>query len=96
MAAYLIADTLLTDPERYEEYKAQARPLAESYGGEYVVRGGEMRVKEGELWSPTRLVAIRFPSVEQANAFYESQAYQAILGISRDSARRTVVIVEGL
>ncbi|MEY2593239.1 MAG: hypothetical protein RI972_928, partial [Pseudomonadota bacterium] len=42
MPAYLIVDTDLTAPERYEDYKRQAKPLAEQYGGEYLVRGGAM------------------------------------------------------
>ena len=96
MAAYLIADTLLTDPDAYEEYKRKARPLAEKHGGEYIVRGGDMVIEESELWSPSRLVVVRFPSVEQARAFYESPEYQQALGISNRSARRTVVIVEGV
>ena len=38
MTAYLIVDTDLTRPERYEDSKRQAKPLAEQYGGEYLVR----------------------------------------------------------
>ncbi len=96
MAAYLIADTLLTDPELYEQYKLKARPLAEQYGGEYIARGGELSVREADLWSPQRLVIIRFPSSEHANAFYDSVEYQQILGISQQAARRTIVVVEGI
>lgn len=96
MAAYLIADTRLTDAQAYEEYKRKARPLAEQYGGEYIVRGGEMVLKENDLWSPARLVIVRFPSTEQARRFYESAEYQQVLGISKRSAERTVVIVEGV
>jgi len=96
MAAYLVVDTDLTHPDLYEDYKRQAKPLAEQYGGEYLVRGGAMSVKESDLWSPTRMVVVRFPSTEQAQAFYESPEYQKILDISKASARRTVVLVEGL
>jgi len=96
MAAYLVVDTDLTHPERYEDYKRQAKPLAEQYGGEYLVRGGAMTVKENDLWTPTRMVVVRFPSTERARAFYESAQYQEILKISQESARRTVVLVEGL
>lgn len=95
MTAYLVVDTDLTNPERYEDYKRLAKPLAEQYGGEYLVRGGAMVVKENDLWTPTRMVVVRFPSTEKAKAFYESAEYQKILSISKDSARRTVVLVEG-
>ena len=96
MPAYLIVDTDLTAPERYEDYKRQAKPLAEQYGGEYLVRGGAMDLKENDLWSPTRMVVVRFPSVEKAQAFYHSAQYQQVLEISKESARRTVVLDAGL
>ena len=69
MAAYLVVDSHLTDPTLYEQYKLQAKPLAEKHGGEYLARGGNMVVKESALWSPTRMVLIRFPSVQQAQDF---------------------------
>ena len=96
MAAYLVVDTHLTDPTLYEQYKLQAKPLAEKHGGEYLARGGPMSVKESALWSPRRMVLVRFPSVAQAEAFYQSPEYQKVLQISKQSAERTVVIVEGI
>ena len=96
MAAYLVVDTLLDNPELYEEYKRLARPLAERFGGEYLARGGEMMLKETDLWSPTRLVLVRFPDAQSANRFYDSPEYQDVLKISKQSARRTVVVLEGV
>jgi len=96
MAAYLVVDTLLDNPELYEDYKRLARPLAERFGGEYLARGGEMTLKETDLWSPTRLVLVRFPDAQSANRFYDSPEYQEVLKISKQSARRTVVVLEGV
>ena len=96
MAAYLVVDTLLTDPALYEKYKLLAKPLAEKFGGEYLARGGEMIIKETDLWHPTRVVLIKFPDAQAANRFYESQEYLAILPIGRQSARRTVFVLEGM
>ena len=42
------------------------------------------------------MVLVRFPDVEAARRFYDSPQYQAILPISRQSARRTMVILEGI
>ena len=96
MAAYLVVDTDLTHPERYEDYKLLAKPLVEQFGGEYLARGGEITRKETDLWDPVRLVLIRFPSADQARRFYDSPEYQKVLQISKEAARRTVVILEGL
>lgn len=96
MTTYLIVDTVLTDPDLYEQYKLRAKPIVEKYGGEYLVRGGQLSVKEAALWSPSLVVLIRFPTSGQAQAFYQSDEYQAVLGLSAQSARRTVFFVEGL
>jgi uncharacterized protein (DUF1330 family) len=55
-----------------------------------------MTVKESDLWSPTRMVVIRFADAATANRFYDSAEYQAILPISKESARRTGFVVEGV
>ena len=40
MAVYMVVDTKIKNPEAYEEYKIKAKPIVESYGGEYLARGG--------------------------------------------------------
>lgn len=96
MAAYLVVDTDLTDATRYEDYKRLAKPIVEQHGGQYLARGGDITRKETDLWDPKRLVLIRFDSADQARRFYDSPEYQQVLQISKASARRTVVILEGL
>jgi uncharacterized protein (DUF1330 family) len=95
MAAYLIVDTLLSDATSYEQYKLKARPLIEKFGGEYLARGGPMTLRETDLWTPSRLVLVKFPDVETANRCLDSLEYQQILPISKKSARRTAVILAG-
>ena len=96
MAAYMIVDCLLENPELYEQYKLKAKPLVERFGGEYLARGGDLTLKETDLWTPTRIVLLRFPDSATANRFYESPEYQEALRISKMSARRTSIVVEGI
>ena len=96
MAAYLVVDSILTNPELYEEYKLKAKPLVEKFGGEYLARGGNVSLKENKLWTPTRMVLIKFPTSADAEKFYESVAYQEVLKISKSSSDRTVLILEGI
>jgi uncharacterized protein (DUF1330 family) len=74
----------------------KAKPLVERFGGEYLARGGRMTLRETDLWSPSRLVLIRFSDVQTANRFLDSFEYQQILTISKKSARRTAVVLEGV
>lgn len=96
MTAYLVVDTDLTHPELYELYKSKAKPLVEKYGGEYLARGGKLSVKEDQLWTPSRMVLVKFPSTQDAETFYQSEEYQEILKISQQSADRTVFILDGI
>jgi len=95
MSAYLIVDTQIDNPEIYEEYKQKAKPIAEKYGGIYRARGGEMDVRETDLWTPTRMVIIEFPDMAAARAFVDSEEYAPVRPLRRDNARCTLVIIDG-
>ena len=47
-----------------------------------------MTVRENDLWTPSRLVVIRFPDAATANRCLDSAEYQEIFKISKRSARR--------
>jgi len=48
MPAYVIAETDVTDPERYEQYKAASPAAIAASGGRFLVRGGELAVLESD------------------------------------------------
>jgi uncharacterized protein (DUF1330 family) len=96
MSAYLIVDTKIENPQAYETYKAKAKPIAEKFGGIYRARGGEMEIIEGELWQPTRMVVIEFPSMEKARAFTQSEEYKPVAAIRHANAQCTLVLIEGV
>lgn len=96
MPAYVLVDTKLEDPEAYEDYKAKARPIIEKHGGIYRARGGAMEAVETDLWAPSRLVLIEFPSRETAKAALRSPEYLAVMPIRHKHAKSTLVIFEGL
>jgi uncharacterized protein (DUF1330 family) len=54
MPAYVIAETDVTDSERYEQYKAASPTAIAAGGGRFPVRDGELVVLEGN-WQPSRL-----------------------------------------
>jgi uncharacterized protein (DUF1330 family) len=95
-AAYLIVTMHITDPERYKAYMAEAPAAVKAAGGEYLVRGGRHETLEGE-WLPHRVAMLKFPSYEQAKAFYDGEMYSAA---RRHRAGATeyfnMVLVEGV
>ena len=95
MTAYLIVDTEVIDQKAYEDYKNRAKPIVEKYGGEYLVRGGHTKVIENELWTPTRLVVVKFPTREAAQNFLSCDEYAPVKAIRNKHAKTTMTIVDG-
>ena len=95
MAAYVLVDINVRDPETYEEYKRLAPPSIAAYGGRYLVRGGPVVRLEGS-WSPQRLVVLEFPSAEQAQAWWNSPEYAPAKAMRYASADSEMILVEGL
>ena len=95
MAAYVVVEIEVQDPERYETYKQLAPPSIAQYGGRYVARGGEVTTLEGD-WSPKRLVILEFTSVEQAKAWWSSAEYAEAKALRQASAHTQMIVVAGL
>ena len=93
--AYILVDVDIHNPEIYESYKQQVVPIVKTFGGEYIARGGALDVIQDELWSPTRVVLLKFPSMDKAKAFMDSPEYAPVKQIRMDNSKGTLVIVEG-
>jgi uncharacterized protein (DUF1330 family) len=94
-AGYVIVEMKVSDPERYKEYMAAAPATIAAAGGEYLVRGGRHESLEGD-WQPARLAVLRFPSVEQAKAWYEGERYRAARARRAGATEYfNMVVVEG-
>ncbi|MCH8818597.1 MAG: DUF1330 domain-containing protein [Chloroflexi bacterium] len=95
MAAYVIVQLEITDPEGFAEYREKVGPQIEKHGGRYIVRGAEVENLEGE-WDPGRLVILEFPTREDAQRFYEAEEYQPLLALRKRTANTVLSIVEGV
>jgi uncharacterized protein (DUF1330 family) len=95
MPAYVIVEVDVTDPERYERYKAATPAAIAAGGGRFLVRGGELTVLEGD-WQPSRLVVLEFEDLAAAERWYESEAYQAAKKLREGGASMRMVAVQGI
>ena len=94
--AYILVDSLITDPEQFKQYAALAPAAVAAAGGEYLARGGRNETLEGD-WNPPRLTVLRFPSYDAAKTFYNTAHYQTVrekrLGATQHF---NMVLVEGV
>jgi uncharacterized protein (DUF1330 family) len=95
MPAYVIVETDIGDPERYEAYKAAAATAVAAAGGTYLARGGELAVLEGD-WRPSRLVILEFEDLAAAKRWYGSERYEDAKRLRDGAARISMVAVQGV
>ena len=95
LAAYLIAQLKVTNSQKYKEYIEKVPEIIKKYGGEYLARGGEYTVVEGEDNYP-RIILIKFPSYEKALEWYNSEEYKPTKQIRLDNSEGTNIIIKGI
>jgi uncharacterized protein (DUF1330 family) len=84
----------ISNPDALAAYAKLAGPAIAPFGGRYLARGTAANAYESGLRE--RIVISEFPSVEQANAAYNSAGYQQALKVLGNGAVRDIRIVEGL
>jgi len=93
MPAYLVANYDVVDADAYRSYQMQASPLLAG-GAKVLVLDPASVVKEGDAGAQT--VVIEYPTKEAALAAYESDGYQAVVGIRLGAIEHgRAVIVDG-
>lgn len=92
MSVYFIGEVEVRDHDRYAQYARGVASLLKDYGAEVLAKGGELKSLEGEP-PASRVVIVRFTSREIAEGFLQSEAYQALAVIRRQSASARTYLV---
>jgi uncharacterized protein (DUF1330 family) len=83
MAAYLIAEHIITDAAKFEEYRTKVGPMMAKYGGRYLTKGGSHKMPEGGHWTPARVAIVEFPDIDALNVWYNSAEYQPLIALRK-------------
>ena len=94
MAAYVLAEVEVTNPDGYKEYTAHVPATIARYGGRFLVRGGPSEALEGD-WSKVRRVIIEFPDVETAKRWWNSPEYEKPKAMRRANSKGRLILLEG-
>ena len=97
MPAYLIAEHIVTDKEKFDEYRTRVGPMIAAYGGRYITKGGSHRFPEGGHWQPERVVIIEFPDMAALEKWYRSPEYQPLIELRKQSTSDSdmLIMLEG-
>jgi uncharacterized protein (DUF1330 family) len=93
--AFVIVQISINDRGGYEQYGlAGHQEIFDKFSAKLVGLDEDVEVVEGS-WPFTRTVVLEFPSKELARAWYDSDEYQAVVGLRHGSATSNLVIVSG-
>ena len=84
----------ISDPAKLAAYAEMAPKATAPFGCKYLARGTAANAYEAGL--KDRIVISEFPSIEQANAAYNSPGYKEALKALGNGAERDIRIVAGL
>lgn len=94
MAAYVISEVEIIDPDLADAYRKLAAQSIAAYSGR-LVRGGEAALVEGSP-PPKGLVIVEFPNMAVAKEWYASPAYAEALKVQKNALDRRLIFVEGV
>jgi len=94
MAAYVLAEVEVTNPDGYKEYTAQVPATIARYGGRFLVRGGASEALEGD-WPKIRRVIIEFPDVQAAKRWWNSPEYEKPKATRQAHSKGRLILLEG-
>ena len=95
MTVYAIATLNINDRERYAQYEAGFMDIFNAYNGAILAVDETPSALEGD-WAFTRTVLLSFPSREDLDAWYQSDAYQEILKHRLAASSGNVVVIDAL
>jgi uncharacterized protein (DUF1330 family) len=95
MAAYIIVDVKINNPDEYEEYKKLTPASVAAYQGSFIVRGGPTETLEGD-WVPGRIVILEFPNAERARQWWNSTEYAAAKLIRQGASSTRMILADGV
>jgi uncharacterized protein (DUF1330 family) len=87
MPVYQVAMVKVTNrTPGFLEYVKKSADLLIRYGGEYLVRGPAESILDGEYLQGRAMVVTKWPSLERAKEFWNSEEYQKNVKPLRDGA----------
>jgi uncharacterized protein (DUF1330 family) len=91
---YAIAAETIKDQATFDTHRKEVPATLVPFGGQFIVRGGNLTVLEGE-WQHPRLVIIEFASRAAAEDGYRSAEYRKAISLRLSSSVGNLIIVDG-
>jgi uncharacterized protein (DUF1330 family) len=94
MAAYIVAQLDVKNTDWQKEYGPKAGALVQKHGGKVLAGAGSTLVRlEGKGPLPSVMFLLEFPSLEQAQAWYNDPEYAHMIQLRQTGADANIVVL---
>jgi uncharacterized protein (DUF1330 family) len=90
MPAFFIVTITVKDADKYQTYSQSVGETLKPFGGKGVLRGKAQGALVGTLDHQMAGI-IEFPDLESIDAWYNSEAYQALIPLRTEAADVTII-----
>lgn len=91
MPAFFVATVSVKDADKFQDYAQKAGATFAAHGGELVLRGKAEAALAGAL-AHHAVGIVRFPNLSALQAWFQSEAYQALIPLRDAAADMTIII----
>mgnify|MGYP000314202591 FL=1 len=91
--AYVVGQITVKDETLWAEYRSKVPATLAPWNAELVFRGQQARALSGEC-PHADIVVIRFASLADADGWYKSEAYQALIPLRQEAAMMILTTYE--
>lgn len=92
-AYYVVGNIKIKNSEKWDEYRRNVPETLAPFSAELVFRGKQNRCFSG-VSTYEDIVVIRFPGLDEVNAWYSSAGYQALIPLREQAADVVLVSYE--
>ena len=91
--AYVVGQMTIKNQDKWIQYRSQVLATLTPWDGVLVFRGQQIKALAGQCTHP-EIVVVRFPSLEKADAWHASAAYQALIPLRCEAAEVVLITYE--
>ena len=94
MSALFLSRVRIKDQNKFQIYLQRSKELASQHGAELLASGKTPRTLSGETAPHQLAVIVKFPSMEELNAWHDSDAYQDLVPLRKEASDQEITVYE--
>lgn len=94
MSALFISRITIKDQAKFQDYLQKSKDIASRHGAELLASGAGPRSLSGSPATHQLAVVVRFPTMEDLDAWHDSQSYRALVPLREEASDQEITVYQ--